>query len=98
MPSFRDSRTFAGKTAERCFAAALEALPEAGFSVWKSRPLAWFVIANKANAEREVRANLAARPGRDAVVTLSLSSNSGSEGDLAAIAREIMAVIEAKLA
>jgi hypothetical protein len=72
MASVQESREFAGLDADQAYQAADKAFEEAGFDIWKRRPLGWIVLANKDAEGGKITANAACRPGQNAVVTFSL--------------------------
>lgn len=97
MSKFQESRTYAGKTADDCYAAAEKILPEVGFEVWKRRPMAWLLQAKRKQAEGSIDANLVCRLGANTMVILTLSSNTISQEVLKSIAEEIFSMLETQL-
>lgn len=95
MTQVTESRTYAGKSADECFAAARAALPRVGFEIWKTREIGWLVMANREDPGGTVRANFASRPG--AVATLALSAEGVSEESLQVIAEETFAAFQVEL-
>jgi hypothetical protein len=72
MASVQESREFSELDADQAYQAADRAFEEAGFDIWKRRPLGWIVLANKEVAGVKITANAACRPGQNAVVTFTL--------------------------
>jgi hypothetical protein len=95
MAQVAESRTYAGKSPDDCFAAAKSALSKTGFEIWKTRQIGWLVMANRKGRRGTVSANCTSRPG--AAVTLTLSGEEIQEADLRAIAEEVLAVLTAEL-
>jgi hypothetical protein len=90
-----ESRNYPGRSPDDCYNAAKKALPKAGFEVWKLRPAAWLVMANRQTPEGVAKANFAFRPG--AAGTLTLAGDDVSQETLKAIAAEAMAALDAEL-
>lgn len=95
MAKATESRDYAGKSADDCFAAAKAALPKVGFEIWKMRPIGWLLLANRTTSEGVVNANFAFRPG--AAATLTLSSDRVTKEALLAMSGEVYAAFEAAL-
>lgn len=95
VSKLNESRSYAGKTADQCYSAAETALPEAGFRIWKKRPVGWLVMGRMEGPEGLVEATLAARPG--AAVTLALAGERASDEALKALSVRIFAALEAEL-
>jgi hypothetical protein len=89
------TRNYPGKSPDALFAAALDAMPKAGFQVWKKRPLGWLVLAKRKVPEGLVQVNLAFRPG--AAATLSLTGEGVSGQTLEALGAEALTALEAAL-
>jgi hypothetical protein len=69
MPTIALSREFKGASAGEAYEATLNKLPDLDFIIWKTRPLAWLMIANRDLPEGKVNANISFRPGDGAVLT-----------------------------
>jgi hypothetical protein len=95
MAKVMESRNYPGKSPDDCFDAAKVALPKAGFEIWKLRPIAWLVLANRQTPEGVAKANLAFRPG--AAGTLTLTGDRLSQETLQAMAAEAMVALDAEL-
>ncbi len=95
MPRITETRTYVGKSADECFAAAKAALPAVGFEIWKTREIGWLVMANREESGGTVKANFASRPG--AAVTIALSGEGITEEALKIIAEEVFAAFEVAL-
>ncbi len=96
--TLRQDITISGKPPQPCYEAALAALTDSGFVVWKARPLVWFVIANREAGGRKTQANVSVRPGKDVAITVSVSGDADQEEELdrtlAGIAAEIQTRLE----
>jgi hypothetical protein len=77
------------------FAAALTAMANAGFQVWKKRPIGWLVLAKRKVPEGLVQVNLAFRPG--AAATLSLTGDGVPSETLHALGEQAFAALDAAL-
>ena len=74
MSKIRIEKSFDGKSPDDCFEAAKEAFPNAGFEIFKTRDIAWLVIAHRHENNSLIDANIGARPPAVcANVTLSIS-------------------------
>ncbi len=94
MARYEESRTYSNST-DDCFAAIRAALPEAGFTVWKTRPIAWLALGKRSTAEDTISANMSARPGGR--VTLAMSGDHTSEDMIQNLAQQVWAALENKL-
>lgn len=92
MASFTEELDLPGSNPDRCFRHAHDCLEEEGFTIWKTRPLAWFLIANKEEAGSPIEVNLGCRPG--AKVILTLKSPSLSEAELSTLAGKLISAIQ----
>jgi hypothetical protein len=89
MPTIALSRELEGASAGEAYELTLNRLPDLDFIIWKTRPLAWLVIANHDLPEGKVNANISFRPGDGAVLTISLSCETMEERALRAIGEEL---------
>ncbi len=83
------SHNLKGISAGEAYEAAVEQLPDLGYIIWKTRPLAWLAIANRELPEGRVNANVSFRPGDGAVLTISLSSETIGETALQDLGTEL---------
>ena len=97
MAKVTETRSYPTHPVDRCYQAAEAALPGSGFKVWKTRPVAWLIMARREGPAGLVEANLAARPGVGATVTLTLSGESSSEAALHGLAGKIFGELEDSL-
>lgn len=72
-------------------------LPEAGFTIWKERPLGWLLMANQQTSEGVINATFSFRPGAGTSMSLSLTSDDHSEQALKQAADRFLALFEAEL-
>ena len=89
MPTIALSRELKGTSAGEAYEATLNKLPDLDFIIWKTRPLAWLMIANRDLPEGKVNANISFRPGDGAVLTISLSCETMTEAALQEIGEEL---------
>ena len=95
MAHYEENRTYPNWTSAACFAAAEKSLPQAGFSVWKTRPIAWLVLARRKDGSEVVNANVSClMAGR---VTLAMGSDQASQESLKQYAGQIFEKFEAQL-
>jgi hypothetical protein len=95
LADYEVRRSFPSNSPDECFQAGLEAFPDAGFTVWKTRPLAWFMVAHKEGPEGRITANFGCRPGTE--VRLSLSGERYDEASLKEFARTFLRAISARV-
>ena len=93
MASIEQELHFPGKTPQELYKAALEAYPKAGFKIWKTRELAYLVMANTTNGNVTINSNIIARYNAPAV--LNLSSEELDENALKPHAEKIVSEIYA---
>jgi hypothetical protein len=89
MPTIALSRELEGTSAGEAYELTLNKLPDLDFIIWKTRPLAWLVIANRDLPEGKVNANISFRPGAGAVLTISLSCETMEEAALRATGEQL---------
>ena len=90
MPDVRREISLPPAPLDSVFQSGLRALTDAGFALWKTRPLGWFAIARRGEGAAAVEANLSVRGGEAPMVSLGLSAEGVSEDDLAGLALEIL--------
>ena len=92
------SRNIKGKSPDEAYEATVDKLPDLDYVIWKTRPLAWLVIANRELPEGKINANVSFRPGEEALLNISLSCDTMEEGALQAagdnLADAIMSLFE----
>jgi len=98
MPTYAENRTYANHNADEAFQILVRTLPEMGYAVWKTRPIGWLIIANRDTAGARLNATLSLRPGAGAQLNLSLASDSLSEEELAANAKQLLDQVDERLA
>jgi len=97
MARIRQTREYEGRTADQGYAAAEKAFSNAGFEIWKRRPLGWLLMAKREGPKGTIQANVACRPGRRAIVLLTLESDHDSEPELHDLAKEILSEVNSQL-
>ncbi|TFH33080.1 MAG: hypothetical protein E4G99_11955 [Anaerolineales bacterium] len=71
------------------FQETLEALPDLGYVIWKTRPMAWLIIANRELPEGKINATVSFRPSAGAVLSVSLASETIAEAPLQTLALDL---------
>ncbi len=95
MAHYEETRTYPNRSSAACFAAAEEALPQAGFSVWKKRPIAWLVLSRRKEGSEVINANISCLvAGR---VTLAMGGDQYTQEALRQYAGQIFEKFEAQL-
>jgi hypothetical protein len=95
MAHYEETRTYANCSSAACFAAAKESLPQAGFPIWKTRPIAWLVLAQHKEGEETINGNISCLvAGR---VTLAMGGDRASEETLKQYAGQIFEKFETQL-
>jgi hypothetical protein len=89
MPTVAISRNVAQVNRNDAFQTSLAILPDLGYVIWKTRPLAWLVIANREIPEGKINANISFRPGDGVLLSISLASETMSETALQTQADEL---------
>jgi hypothetical protein len=89
MPSIAVSREIKKVSPNDGFQETISQLPDLGYIIWKTRPLAWLVIANRELPEGKVNATVAFRPGDGATLSISLACETISEEILQTLADEL---------
>ena len=97
MGKLETTRPFPGKTADQVYKCFEPAYKQAGFVVWKRRPIAWLDLAKKVEGGVEIQSNLSARPGIPPVITLSLTSSEHTREQLEPLAEAIWQGLEGVL-
>ena len=96
MPSIAISREIKTISPNDAFQETLSQLPDLGYIIWKTRPLAWLVIANRELPEGKVNATIAFRPGDGAILSISLASELIGEERLQELAIELVDALVTK--
>jgi len=74
MAKIRMKKSYDGKSPDDCFEAAKIAFPNAGFEIFKTRDIAWLVMAHRQENNNLIEATIGARPPAVCTnVTLSIS-------------------------
>ena len=97
MPSVAVSREIKTISPNNAFQETISQLPDLGYIIWKTRPLAWLVIANRELPEGKVNATIAFRPGNGVVLSISLASEMIVEERLQDLAIELGEALVTKL-
>ncbi len=95
MAHYEETRTYPNWSSAACFAAAEKSLPQAGFSVWKTRRIAWLVLARRKEGSDVINANISCLvAGR---VTLAMGCDRYAQEALRQYAGQIFEKYEAEL-
>jgi hypothetical protein len=89
MTTIAISRNVKDISAGEAYEVTLKKIPDLNYIIWKTRPLAWLVIANRTLPGGKVNANISFRPGDGAVLTISLSCETMGEGELQVLGDEL---------
>lgn len=95
MAAVQESRTFTKLNADQAYKAAEQAFEEAGYDIWKRRPLGWLLMANKDVDGGRITGNGSARPGANSVVTFSLECPDLTEEELNQALEALFSAVEA---
>ena len=82
MPTYAVNSAYPSLSPDQAYALAQSVLPEAGFTIWKERPIGWLLMANQQTTEGIINATLSLRPGAETMMSLSLASDDHSESVL----------------
>jgi hypothetical protein len=93
MSTIGISRELMGISPGDAYEATLKKLPELGFIIWKTRPLAWLIIANRDLTEGKVNATVSFRPGNGATLSISLACETMKEDALQTIGSDLVDAI-----
>jgi len=97
MAKIEETRNYAGKSANECYAAGVSTFSKCGFNVWKKREIAWLALAKRTENGKEIDSNFSARPGNPTPVTLTVSSDSLTEDVLRPFAQQFFAALDEEL-
>ena len=95
MSTIAISRELSNVSTGDAFEATLEKLPDLDFVIWKTRPLAWLVIANRELPEGKVNATISFRPTTTTLLSISLSCDTIDEGTLQDLGTELGDALQA---
>jgi len=84
------TQEYSGLTADDCFNHAVTALTQSGYEIFKKRDFAWLVIGKMTTSNGVIEANISARPGKVAITTFILSSDSIKEESLKEYADQLV--------
>jgi hypothetical protein len=98
VTTIQQTRKFTGVSTDESFEAGQKALQSAGFRIWKTRPLAWFLIAHLEAQGTRITANLGCRPGTEISIRLSLTAGDLDESKLEEISDRIYEYLQIELA
>jgi hypothetical protein len=95
MAHYEESRTYPNRSSAECFAAADKALPQAGFPIFKRRPIAWLVLGQRKEGAEIISGNISClMAGR---VTLAMGGDQTPQETLKQYAGQIFEKFEAEL-
>lgn len=97
MPSYAVNPTYGALSPDEGFKLAESVLPEAGFTIWKRRPIGWLLMANQHTSDGMVSATISFRPGVKTAMSLSLASDDQSEQALKQTTERFLALFESEL-
>jgi hypothetical protein len=79
-----------GKSPTEVYETAIQAFEDAGFTVWKKRPIAWLMMVRKTIDGKTVDGNLSARMGAVTSYILTLAADEVPEEKVAKSADEFV--------
>ena len=97
MPTYAVNPAYPTLSPDEAYKLAQSVLPEAGFTIWKERPIGWLLIANQQTSEGIINATLSFRPGAETVMSISLASDDHSESLLKQKADRFVTLFDDKL-
>jgi hypothetical protein len=97
MATYAKDHNFENLNADEVFQVVVRALPEFGYTVWKTRPIGWLIMANRDLGQAKINATVAIRPGPGAVLNLSLACENLSLDELQNYHRELLSKISSRL-
>ena len=97
MASVQIKNSYADKSPSEVYAAAKQAIVDAGYSVWKTRDLAMLVMGTGTEENQEVRLN-AVVSMLDSSATISAESDDLGESVLESVAGKVAAEMDKLLA
>lgn len=92
MTSYTLEKHFPHASPDSCYQICQEVIVQKEFSIWKSRPLAWFFVAHRNEEDSKIEATIGCRPGGQVILTLK--GDQTAEKELAALAHDLMQSIE----
>ena len=97
MATYAQDQNFENLNADEVFQAVERALPEFGYTVWKTRPIGWLIMANRELGQATINATVAIRPGLGAVLNLSLACENLSLDELQEHHRDLLSKLSSRL-
>lgn len=87
-----------GKSPTEVYETAIAAFEEAGFTVWKKRPIAWLMMVRKTVDGKTIDGNLSARMGAVTSYILTLAADDLPEEKIAQSADEFISAFDRAIA
>ena len=84
-------------SSERCFEACKAGFPKVGFPIWKTREIAFLVMANRVEMGMTISATALIMGDQPAEVTLSLNGEGFSKEELEDWTEKLFRAVEASL-
>jgi hypothetical protein len=94
MGTYTANHTYTAISPDDGYKLAQIIFPEAGFTIWKERPIGWLLMANQQTMDGVISATLSFRPGADTAMSLSLNSDDHSDQALKQAADRFIALFE----
>jgi hypothetical protein len=82
------------QSASSCYEALLNGLPKAGFTIWKTREIAYLILANRQEDGKVISASVMISGFSPASLTLTLSGDDFGEDQLKQYSEKILEVVE----
>ena len=95
MAKVRKVKSYSGKSPDDCFEKFAQAFESAGFTIFKTREIAWLVMAHLKDGDKLIEASLGARPpASNTSITLSISNSESSQEELSPLADKVFSELE----
>lgn len=74
--------SFGDASPDHCFQVVENLLPALGYTIWKTRPIGWLILAKRSSPSGDIQLTFAARPATETRVSISLSCEGMEEEEL----------------
>ncbi|NTU76166.1 MAG: hypothetical protein HGA86_08610, partial [Anaerolineaceae bacterium] len=97
MATIQETLPVEKKSSSDCYDAFLEAMPRAGFKIFKERAIVYLLMGQYTLNGEQVDCNLMAKPGSPTQVSITVTSEAVSEADLRPLADKMIAALKTEL-
>jgi hypothetical protein len=95
MAKIQKIKAYSGKSPDGCFEKFAQAFESAGFEIFKTREIAWLVMAHKQVEKGLIEASLGARPpASNANITLTIRNSESTREELEPLSVKIFTELE----